>query len=229
MAPFVITVTGSSNLSHAAELATLNITIAETSKIYSEACTIVLHVSNTIKSLLNDKSKPGSEDGIVSWTSKTIPSISYDSLKGSRVVPRVATSFAITFRDFVLLAEWAVMLAAMKSVKVENINWTVKKETKALLKGKSRRASAADALGKAGDFAQALGIERERVQPLELKDSEVGMHARGNNGSGGLGMLGDLGGWEVKGPLVFAVEEISFNHRIDAKFAVESPERHVKH
>ena len=206
------------------ELATLNVTITETGKTFADAYTSVLRISTTIKALLDDKSKPGVKDGIVSWKTKTktISSMPYGS-KSSKISPRAVTTFVIVFKDFVLLAEWAVMLAAMTGVIVESIDWIVKEDTRAALESKCRMASAANALGKAGDFAQALGFERSRVQPLQLKDSEVKMNARGENGSSGLGMLGDLRGWDVKRPLVFVEELVDFKHSVDAKFVVDIP------
>jgi len=125
----------------------------------------------------------------------------------------------------VLLGEWAVMLAAMTGVEVESIDWKVKSDTRASWEGKCRMGSAADALGKAGDFAQALGIQRERIQPVQLEDLEVKMNTRGENGSRGLGMLSDAGRWEMKGPLVFSVEEIDFRSSVSAKFGVAIDEK----
>jgi uncharacterized protein YggE len=221
--PLIITVSGSSDLHHKAELAVMSITVSDTAATKEKASTSISKTISQILSMLGAKdpkqgsdSSPGS--GIARWKIRTLSKTEYEYHGSmSKSVYRVTTSFEITFRDFALLGMWDSTLCNTPNAKVEEIKWTLTDATRKRLKTEGRKFCAEKAMHKARDFAEALGLERSAVRALELFDK--GSHTTSTNGDHGEPRMRGASkiSHDQGSHLVFANEEVRLQNNITIK------------
>jgi uncharacterized protein YggE len=224
--PLIISVTGSSDIHHKAELAIMSITVSDTAPTLEKASTSIVKSVDQIQSMLGVKdlsqsgeTNPGS--GIAKWKARTIAKTEYVYTSSmSKSVFRVTTSFEITFRDFALLATWDSTLCNTPNTKVAGIQWTLTDATRQQLETEGRKTCAQRAMHKARDFAEGVGLERDTVRAVELSDK--GTEATSTSGDRGQNLpmrakRNEKGETEDGNTLVFANEEVRLHSWVTIK------------
>ncbi|GAA2223266.1 SIMPL domain-containing protein [Herbiconiux moechotypicola] len=85
------------------------------------------------------------------------------------------------FDDFGALSEWIDVVAARDGVTVEGVDWSLTPDSDAALRQEARKGAVADAVAKAGEYADALGLR----QPVATALADAGLlDAAGAGGDG---------------------------------------------
>ncbi|MFB2584167.1 SIMPL domain-containing protein [Herbiconiux liukaitaii] len=215
----IITVAGSSRLRRNPERAKVRIGIGfEGSKRDSVlAATRAAHESLTgsLETLLDEVDGP-----VLVWTSEEI------RVWGQRPWSQDGTKLPVEFHsavfveaefdDFEALSEWIDVVAIREGIAVDGIDWRLSPETEHELQSEARRGAVQDALEKAHEYAEALGLGGVTAlsvadpgllesSPTVAFDAPAGaMFARAAPGGGG-GVGGGGGGMELR-PSTIAVE-----------------------
>jgi uncharacterized protein YggE len=222
MAPLLITCTGTSSLTHPPELATIHLTITSTSPSQSIATENVTKTSRVLASHLmtlmqeDDAGTPNPTAPASHWSLGSLSTASWlpradepPSIEaaGTRVFS-ASISISATFRDFSLLGSFSGQVGAMEFVSISHVEWSLTAETLGELQRRGRREAVKDAMGKARDYADAVG----RVDFDVLEISDVGQ------GGGGRMMMMQRGGGEGEGEVGFRPEDVRVECEVVVKF-----------
>ena len=167
MAPTTFHVEGYSVLRHRAERAVLNVHVTSNGP---EKETPSMNVITTAQQLQDLFKQHTASDGAVkdaSITSVTMASITTNSHiprdEKNQPLPReftATTSFRVKFSDFGVLGRIAKQLATIEHVELRGVGWELTDETEASLASKCRRNAVKNALDKASDYTEALGLSK---------------------------------------------------------------------
>lgn len=167
----IITVAGTGRLTRTPERARVRIGIGfEGSKRDSVlAATRTAHESlaGSLETLLHPDGGP-----VITWTSEDIRVWGQRpySPDGTRLPVEFHSAVFVDaeFDDFEALSEWIDVVAIREGIAVDGIEWMLAPDTDAALQKEVRRHAVADALAKAGEYAEALGLAS--VVPLSISD-----------------------------------------------------------
>jgi uncharacterized protein YggE len=167
----IITVAGSSRLRRNPERARVRIGVGfEGSKRDSVlAATRAAHESLTgsLESLLDEQSGP-----VIVWTSEEVRVWGQRpwSQDGTRLPVEFHSAVFVDaeFDDFEALSEWIDVVAAREGIAIDCIDWLLSPETEQELRAEARRGAVTDALDKAHEYAEALGLGE--ITALEVAD-----------------------------------------------------------
>lgn len=131
----------------------------------------------------------------------------------------MTTSFKITFRDFALLGTWDSTLCNTPNAKIDEIKWTLTDATEKRLKTQARKMCTDDAMHKARDFAEALGLDRTAARAVELVDQGLSTSTTGDGGHHGMGgkHASSRDSNRQGGNFVYANEEIRLQSNVTIK------------
>jgi uncharacterized protein YggE len=182
MAPLVINVSGTSNISRRAERAVVSIYVSASGPDQSTVTANVTQTANglqkDLKELSSTESAPGTSarvPPITHWSMSSLATGSYlvwlqernaDGSAKSERTYSANTSFEIKFRDFAMLSAVCTDLASIPRVAIRSVHWRLTDETRSSLVGDSRRLAVENAVSKARDFAAAVG--RSHIVPVEI-------------------------------------------------------------
>lgn len=161
MSETVITVQGSSSIKHAAERATVGITISHDGpardKVFAETTKISETITTALKGLLDPASGP-----VVAWSSDRV-SVWSDrpwNNEGAQLplVYHATIGVRASFSDFDALARWVETVATTSGVTVGSIDWELLDATRDALLDEVRTKAVQDAATKALVYARAAGL-----------------------------------------------------------------------
>jgi uncharacterized protein YggE len=113
--------------------------------------------------------------GVVSEPSAT------DGTRASSVRYRTRSTIEVRFQDFTALADWVGELAHVEGVTIEGVEWSLGHARRAEVEQDARLAAVADAVARASDYADALGLGAPELQAVY----EPGLRP-GEGGAGGV-------------------------------------------
>ena len=171
MSETIITVAGHGRLRRNPERARVRIGVGfEGSKRDSVlAATRAAHESLTgsLESILDEVNGP-----VVNWHSEQIRVWGQRpwSQDGTRLPVEFHSAVFVDaeFDDFEALSEWIDVVAIREGVAVDGIEWLLSRETEAVLHTEARHEAIADALTKAREYADALGLGE--IAALSISD-----------------------------------------------------------
>lgn len=131
---------------------------------------------------------------------------------------RARLDFQLRVRNFELLGEMAAKLGSMEHVKIELVRWALTSGAIEVHKSELRKMATTDALRRARDYAEAMGLNI--VRPLELKEEEVHIGGRyGGAVTGALfGSTGQTTQHQEVEHVVFRPEEIEMSTNVFCVF-----------
>ncbi|MCS5721336.1 SIMPL domain-containing protein [Herbiconiux sp. CPCC 203407] len=162
----IITVAGSSRLRRNPERARVRIGIGfEGSKRDSVlAATRAAHESLTgsLETLLDEQHGP-----VIVWSSEEIRVWGQRpwSQDGTRLPVEFHSAVFVDaeFDDFEALSEWIDVVAIREGIAIDGIDWLLSPETEHEVQSEARRSAVVDALEKAHEYAEALGLGEVRA------------------------------------------------------------------
>jgi len=125
------------------------------------------------------------------WTARSVSvglvtePASPDGSRASSVRYRTRSTIEVRFQDFAALADWVGELAHVEGVSIDGIEWSLGHARRAEVEQDARLAAVADAVARASDYADALGLGSPVLQAVY----EPGLRP-GEGGAGGAGHLG---------------------------------------
>jgi uncharacterized protein YggE len=121
------------------------------------------------------------------WTARSVsvgvvsePSAA-DGTRASSVRYRTRSTIEVRFQDFTALADWVGELAHVEGVTIEGVEWSLGHARRAEVEQDARLAAVADAVARASDYADALGLGAPELQAVY----EPGLRP-GEGGAGGV-------------------------------------------
>lgn len=171
MADVQITVRGSSESTHAPELATVHLSVAVEGAtrdgVFGAVSQSAAAIAAQVTPMLNEHSGP-----VTRWTSEQIRTWSHRPWNESgRQLPQVhhaAVEFEVRFSDFAALSRWISTVVPLTGVTVAGIEWSLTDARRAELTEQSRVAAVHDARTKAESYANSLGLGA--VRPVAIAD-----------------------------------------------------------
>ncbi|KAJ5875312.1 uncharacterized protein N7473_012659 [Penicillium subrubescens] len=177
MEPLKIHVNGESSITRLAEQGTLRLTVESEGPDLETVSKNVLTRSNSLSDLfktLSPKTTTGtatSSAAVTKFASTFLRTRNYTPRdKDNKPLPKVyqaSMSLSVIFRDITKLSEVVGQLVSYSNVEISAIDWSLSEETQKNLRSQMRKEAIADAVGKAGDYAGAVGRE---VYPVEIMD-----------------------------------------------------------
>ncbi|KAK4976488.1 hypothetical protein LTR66_003405 [Elasticomyces elasticus] len=176
-----ITVSGNAMLPHPAERALLEVFVSTEGSTEQSVTEKVTSTAGQVQEALRalsptDETEEAKAAAAIShWSMKSLRTSSfvpYDS-DGRQQTRRYTAraDFEIRFRDFNVLGPFSTQLAAMPHVQMNGVQWILTDATKHALQSELRKMAARDALVRARDYAEALGLGNVRL--LELSEGAV--------------------------------------------------------
>lgn len=167
----IITVAGSSRVRRNPERARVRIGVGfeGTKRDSVLAATRAAHESLTgsLESLLDEQNGP-----VIVWSSEEIRVWGQRpwSQDGTRLPVEFHSAVFVDaeFDDFEALSEWIDVVAIREGIAIDGIDWLLSPETEHELQTEARRNAVVDALDKAHEYAEALGLGE--VTPLAVAD-----------------------------------------------------------
>ncbi len=161
MSEIVITVQGSSSITHAAECATVGITVSHDGpardKVFAATTTASEGITTALKGLHDAASGP-----VVAWSSDRVGVWSDRpwNNEGAQLplVYHASIGVRATFSDFDALARWVEAVATTSGVTVGSIDWKLLDATRDALLAEVRTQAVQDAAAKALVYARAAGL-----------------------------------------------------------------------
>jgi uncharacterized protein len=219
MSETVITVQGSYDSFHAAERATVTVSVGFEGPDQASVVARTTQGTSALVAGIVDRHDP--ERGPVTWwASDRIRVWSRRPFhdKGEQVplVHRALTTTRAKFRDVEELARWVERAATYPGVRIDGIEWTLTEVTRAAAVGDVRARAVEEARSKAAAYAAALGLSDLRCVAL----ADPGMLGDQVHGGGGAGPVAfaRAGGGEDAGGLVLTPEDIAVSATVDARF-----------
>lgn len=187
MAPITIQVRGESTITHRAERAILNLSIQTESTSQEDATKRTFAITNSIKPSLidlakkNDAGEPSEDAAVTGWTMTSLST-------GNRVLRdrdqkivenkfTATTTFTVKFQDFAQLGTFATTWAGKDDVSIRSVTWSLTDVTKEALGRRSRHEAVENAVMKAKDYADALGLGEPKVTQLQDGSHSMSNHA----------------------------------------------------
>jgi len=161
MSETVITVQGSASIKHAAERATVAVTVSHDGPARDAVFAQTSQVADTIVTALTGLHDPASGP-VIAWSSDRV-SIWSDrpwNNEGAQLplVFHAAIGVRATFTDFDALARWVEAVATTSGVSVGSIDWELLDATRDALLEQVRTRAVQDAAAKALVYARAAGL-----------------------------------------------------------------------
>ena len=225
MAPLTIQLDGVSKTHWPAERCVLSITIRSQDEFQANVSNEVKKTSNELQELFR-KLSPRTEEGLPSPTAP-VTIFSMTSLRTSTWIPKdkngnplpaiyeASTTFTITFRDFAKLAEVTSELFLKPFVSIDSTDWRLTDQTRELAETQTRKAALRDAIKKADEYADVLGV---RVVAREVID--LGSSSRRLTVQTARRVAREVRSDGVEG-LTIEPEEVEVFQRVDVKFVAE--------
>ncbi|KAE8154550.1 hypothetical protein BDV25DRAFT_147474 [Aspergillus avenaceus] len=168
---------GTSTIERRAERAVISLTVSKEGPDQATVSQDVTRVSNNLQSHLGTIAPQSESDNtaaVTVWNMSSISTGSYlpwdhDKEQHKERVYTARTNFDVRFRDFSRLGEFVSQMAMESLVSVESIDWQLTDDTNKTLGQESRKLAVKDALSKARDYVDALGLTE--VKPLEVDDT----------------------------------------------------------
>jgi len=121
------------------------------------------------------------------WTARSVSvgpvtePVAIDGTRASSVRYRTRSTIEVRFQDFTALADWVGELAHVEGVTIEGVEWSLGHARRAEVEQDARLAAVADAVARASDYADALGLGAPELQAVY----EPGLRP-GEGGAGGV-------------------------------------------
>ncbi|RKR75607.1 SIMPL domain-containing protein [Frondihabitans australicus] len=204
---------GQATLSHPAQIATLTVTVvargddrAELASLVSEDHALLLAQLDA----LGDAAPERSSGGLVTDTYYDYPGDGQSILRS-----RARVSTVLVFTDFALLGRLAGDWASEPLFELDGLSWTLSDETSHALIRRARVDAVNDAVGRAAEYAAALGAGSPTLERLY----EDGLRPSGGGGGGfAKAMMMDVGGAGGSGAFDLAPPAIEVSVEISADF-----------
>jgi uncharacterized protein len=225
MAPLTIQLDGVSKTQWPAERCVLSITISSQDEFQANVSTEVKKTSNELQELFRQLS-PKTDEGLPSPTAP-VTIFSMTSLRTSTWIPKdrdgnplaavheAATTFTITFRDFSKLAEVTSALFTKPFVGIDGTDWRLTDQTRERASTETRKAALRDAIRKADEYADVLGVN--------AVVSEITDH--GSSSTGRTKQTARRAGKEMKWDgvegLTIGPEEVEVSYSVAVKFVAD--------
>jgi uncharacterized protein YggE len=222
MSETVITVQGSSSTKHAAERATVGITVAldgpARDKVFAETTKVSEAITTALKGLHDAASGP-----VVAWSSDRV-SVWSDrpwNNEGAQLplVFHATIGVRATFSDFDALARWVETVATTSGVTVGSIDWELLDATRDTLLEQVRTKAVQDAAAKALIYARAAGLAS--VTATAIADPGLLGSPDGPPvalGGGAPRMFAAKAMSDSSGALAFTPQELEVAAQVDARF-----------
>lgn len=258
--PFKMSVSGQGVIPRLAERATLTVQIQAEKFEKDVLIREVTAIAKDIRTLLEAMSPPRDQQNLSKNTerqsdansSAAVAHWNMTALRTTQVPTRdrygnakpdkpstcsATVDFTIRFRDFAALGPFATRLAAFQHVRINSVAWTLTDSTQDFFHSELRRLAAVDALQKARDYAEALGLRN--VRPVELVEGGITVpgsyqhFSAGNVGytrkrkaaapgaNTGSGESDELEIDGLNSDLVFQPEEIKMSTNVTCKFEAD--------
>lgn len=184
MTPLQIHISGTSSVAYHPERATLAITVKSSGPEQQPVSAEVTTTSNDLNKGFKELS-PKLETGVAAadapvttFSSKHLRTWSTTPTdeKNNPLPPiyHATISFSVVFRDFEKLSEVVGMLASYPKVQIDSVNWDLTEATQTELGSESRKEAIRDAIRKANDYAEVVGV---KVVPVDIRDLGQGTSA----------------------------------------------------
>ena len=186
-----ISVTGTATHRHRAERGTVRLGLAREGTDREQVLrdSVALHDRVTAEATVHRR------QGAATWWSADDVTVGpvpgawqEDGTRASTGLVRSRSTVAVRFSDVAVLARWVAGIAALEGVAVEGVEWSLSHDRRPEVDRAARVAAVADAVVRAVDYADALGLGTPTLQSLW----EPGLRP----GPGGAGAAG--------GPALFA-------------------------
>ena len=223
MGDTLISVQGTSSITHAAEKATVTVAVAhdgpQRDAVFAATSEVAETITTELRGLHDTTSGP-----VIDWSSDRI-SVWSDrpwNTEGVQLplVFHATIGVRAAFTDFEALARWVEALATTDGVTVGSIDWQLHDTTRDRLLGEVRTKAVQDAAGKALVYARAAGLTSVTAtaiadpgllgspgdgSPIPLSDGSPRMFAMKASGGGG-------------GALSFTPQQLEVSAQVDARF-----------
>jgi uncharacterized protein YggE len=222
MSETVITVQGSSSVTHTPERATVSVAVAHDGpardKVFAETTNVADAITAALTSMHDATSGP-----VVAWSSDRLGVWSERPWNNDgRQLPLVyhATIGArATFSDFDALARWVETVATTTGVTVGSIEWELLDATRDTLLAEVRTKAVQDAASKALVYAQAAGLTRVTATAI----ADPGLLGSPGDSPVALGGAAPQRMFAAKAmpssaPLAFTPQELEITAQVDARF-----------
>jgi uncharacterized protein YggE len=140
-----------------------------------------------------------------------------DATRASSVVRfRTRAAVDVRFSDFDALASWVGDVAVEPGVTVEWIEWSLSHDRRPEVEKAVRVAAIADAVTRAGDYAEALGLGRPTLQSV----FEPGLRPGAPGGGSPFGLARAVATFSSGGPVAFDLhpDDIEVTAEVSADF-----------
>lgn len=140
-----------------------------------------------------------------------------DATRASSVVRfRTRAAVDVRFSDFDALASWVGEVAVEPGVTVEWIEWSLSHDRRPEVEKAVRVAAIADAVTRAGDYAEALGLGRPTLQSV----FEPGLRPGAPGGGSPFGLARAVATFSSGGPVAFDLhpDDIEVTAEVSADF-----------
>jgi uncharacterized protein YggE len=222
MSETVITVQGSASIKHAAERATVGVTVSHDGpvrdRVFSETSKVAEAITTALRGLHNAASGP-----VVAWSSDRV-SIWSDrpwNNEGTQLplVYHATIGVRASFTDFDALARWVEAVATTSGVTVGSIDWQLFDATRTQLLNEVRTKAVQDAAAKALVYAQAAGFIAVNATAI----ADPGLLGSPDNTpaaiGGGAPRMFAANAMSNATPLIFTPQELEVAAQVDARFA----------
>ncbi|KAJ9623868.1 hypothetical protein H2203_005313 [Taxawa tesnikishii (nom. ined.)] len=240
MPPLKISVSGEATIPRTAERAVLDVKVSSQGTnqkwVSSEATTAARHLQDIFGDLSPSDSSEAANKvaALAHWSMSSMTTTSWypTDEKGNPSGDKTYTTsldFEVRVRNFDALGPLATKLSGLPHVKIDNVRWVLTEATQAAHRRQLRKMAAADALQRARDYAETLGLAI--VKPVELVGEGMGnvysgrrmiQTARKRKGTDGYNDDGDL---ETSyADVMFQPEELHISSRVECKFLAGNSE-----
>lgn len=216
----VITVQGRFSTWHQPERATVQLRVglegADRQRVFDGTTRAADTVRSSITALHDAQSGPvtwWSSDTLAVWSTKPWNN------EGRQLAPVIhaAINFSVRFSDFAALTRWIEEIAAIDSVTVGHIEWSLTQARTTTVTAEVRSRAVKDAVAKASVYAQSIGLGQ--VKAIALADPGM----LGDQGSGPAPYIQDAMMMRAVGgagdtELVLKPEDIEVSAVVDARF-----------
>ena len=239
--PFTLKVEGTAEIPLPAERAIINVTVSSEglnkAAVSDEVITAARHVENLLRELSpkDDSAEAKVASPLAHWSKTSLSATSYMPSRhhsdddDEEAKPRVrhyksSIKFDIRFKEFKALGSFGARISSVAHVEVQDIQWILTEETKALYRPRLRRLAAQDAMVRAQEYCDVLGCVN--LRPVEL--DETGSSYRSSNARYHMASQ-ELGGYDVEAEedegeavLEFTVQDVKMSMDMGLIFHADS-------
>ncbi|GAB7353521.1 hypothetical protein MBLNU459_g3965t2 [Dothideomycetes sp. NU459] len=189
-----MSVSGKAAVPRLAERAVLDVKVSSQGPSRKDVSEQVTNTAKHLQVLLGSMSPPDSSEeakksaALAHWSMSSLTSTSRmptdqngNEVEDGQRLYLAETSFDIRVRDFDKLSALATELSTLQHVTISSIKSVLTNSTKKAFESELRKMAAKDALQRARDYAEALGLTT--VRPIELDESPINIY-------GGYGWMG---------------------------------------